>query len=147
MDWKDIETQADADAPMEVFGDFHDGCLREAHLWTDHWVSPELSISCAGNLDNRTRFLIQRQAENPSAIELLFDEVTRLNLVPTPESHDSVIHAATLLVRDRAIYWSPEGGWMPDRPREDECTWICAKRLRWREVNWLGEKLHYGPKS
>ena len=145
MSWHEIERQEDADALMEIFGGFHDACVREAHLWTDHWVSSELSMSCSGDLDNRIRLLVQRQFKNPSAIELLFEEVTRFNLLPTPPNHDSIIFDATLLVRDDAVFWSPEGEWSPDLPERDESTWVAAKRLRWREVNGLGEKLRYGP--
>ena len=147
MDWKEIKTQADADALMEAFGDFHDACLKEAHLWTDHWVSSDLSMACNGDLDNRVRLLIQRQFQKPSAIELLFEEVTRFNLVPTPENYDSIIFAATLLVQDGTMYWSSDGGWRPDKLNRDESTWLSAKRLRWREVPWMGEELRYGPKE
>jgi hypothetical protein len=145
MEWKKINTQADANAFMDIFGGFHDGCIREAHLWTDHWVSNDLSMSCPGDLDNRIRFLIQRQFKNPSAIELLFEEVTRFNLVPTPENYDSIIYEATLLIRNDNIYWSTDRGWSPDAANRDARTWISAKKLRWREVDWLGEDLRYGP--
>jgi hypothetical protein len=148
MDWKEIKTQAEADTLMAIFGDFHDGCLKEAHLWSDHWVSPDLSMSCPGNLDNRIRLLVQRQFKNPSAIEMLFEEeVTRFNLVPTPENYDTIIFSATLLVRDGSVFWSPDEDWRPDKPGRDESTWISARRLRWREVPWMGEKLRYGPKE
>ena len=145
MEWKEIITQADADTFMDLVGGFHDGCIREAHLCTDHWVSSDLSMSCPGNLDNRIRFLIQRQFRNPAAVELLFEEVTRFNLVPTPENYDTIIYGATLLVRNDTIYWSTDGRWSPDSSDRDESTWISAKKLRWHEVDWLGEKLHYGP--
>ena len=147
MNWNEIKNQANADTLLKLFGWFHDGCIREALLWTEHWVSHDLSMSCPGNLDNRIRFLIQRQFKNPSAIELLFEEVTRFNLVPTPENYDTTIYEAVLLVRDDHIYWSPESGWSPDSDNRDEETWISAKKLRWREVNWLGQELHYGPKN
>jgi hypothetical protein len=78
MNWSEVKTQADADALMEAFGCFHDGCIRESHLWTDHWVSEDLSMSCPANWDNRLRFFVQRQSRNPSAVELLFEEVARL---------------------------------------------------------------------
>jgi len=130
---------------MEVFGDFHDACVREAHLWTDHWVSRDLAMGCSENLDNRIRVLVQRQFANPAAIELLFEEVTRFLLVPTPGGFCTIIFSATLAVRDGTIFWSPEGDWSPDSPHRDDCTWISAHRLRWREVDWLGQELHYGP--
>ena len=147
MNWNEINTQADADALMDLFGDFHDGCIREAHLWTDHWVGADLSMSCPGHLDNRIRFLVQRQFRDPAAIELLFEQVTRVNLVPTPDNYDTIIFGASLLIRDGTVFWSPEGEWSPDSPNRDESTWISANRLRWREVDWLGEELHYGPKE
>lgn len=145
MDWIKVETQADADMLMEVCGHFHDSCIREAHLWTGHWVSPTLSMSCPGDLDTKIRFLIQRQFKNPSAIELLFEEVARFNLVPTPEDYDSIIYSATLLVKE-IIFWSPEADWNPADPERDDDTWISAMKLSWREVDWLGEDLRYGPK-
>ena len=145
--WSQVATQADADALMDLFGGFHDGCIREAHLWTDHWVAPDLSMSCPGHLDNRIRFLVQRQFRNPSAIELLFEEVTRFNLVPSPENYDSIIFSATLLMQGQVIFWSPDGNWRPDDPQRDDSTWISARKLYWREVSWLGEDLRYGPRE
>jgi hypothetical protein len=146
MDWAEIATQADADALMRTFGDFHDACIREAHLWTDHWVSTDLAMACSERLDNRIRFLIQRQNAAPPAVELLFEEVTRFNLVPSPEGYFSIIFEATLLVENGQIFWSPESNWRPDMPDRDETTWISARRLRWRGVEWLGPDLRYGPK-
>jgi hypothetical protein len=142
-----VATQADADALMDLFGDFHDGCIREAHLWTDHWVAPDLSMSCPGHLDNRIRFLVQRQFRDPSAIELLFEEVTRFNLVPAPENSDSIIDSASLLVQGGVILWSPDEYWKPDDPRRDDSTWIAAGKLYWHEVAWLGEDPRYGPRE
>jgi hypothetical protein len=147
MEWNRIGTQAEADTLMEVFGNFHDSCIREAHLWTDHLVTPELSMSCSGRLDNRIRLLIQRQSISPSAIELFFEEVTRINLVPAPENYDSVISAATLLVQDAYVFWSPESGWSPSGPGRDNVTWLSARKLSWRVVDWLGAELRYGPKD
>jgi hypothetical protein len=145
MDWNEIRTQGDADALMKVFGEFHDGCIREAHLWTEHWVGRDLSMSCPDHLDNHIRIAVQRQSTGPAAVELLFDEVTRFTLVPTRENYMAIIFDAVLLVEDAVIYWSPDSRWSPDSPYRDDVTWVSARRLRWREVDWLGEDLHYGP--
>ena len=130
MEWKEIKTQADADALMEAFGDFHDSCIREAHLWTGHWVTPELRMRCVP--DNHLRVLFQRQFTSPSAIELVFEYVIRFNLVPPPENYDSIILAATLLVRDGDIFWCPLDDWTREKLNKDEFTWVTAKQLRWR---------------
>jgi hypothetical protein len=144
MEWKKIATQADADALMMLFGDFHDSCIRDAHIWTGSYIDTSLSMFCSPGLDNNIRFLIQRQCENPHAIELLFEQVTRLNLVPAPENYDSIVRDAKLLLKGGEIYWSTDGDWSPERPDRDDFTWISAKKIRWREVNWLGKGYRYG---
>jgi hypothetical protein len=147
MEWTEIKTQADVDALMEVYGNFHDSCIREAHLSTDHWVSSNLYMRVGVGPDMRIRFLIQRQFKDPSAIELLFEDVVRFNFVSAPENCDSIISDAALSVQGGNIYWSPEGNWNPEKPSRDEFTWIAAKRLRWRGVDWLGSELRYGPRE
>jgi chorismate mutase len=143
--WSVVRSEADVEALLDSFGGFHDACVREAHLWTDHWVAADLSMSCPGNLDTRIRILVHRQFRNPAAIELLFEEVTRFNLVPTPENYDSIIFSATLLLRDGQIYWSPEENWSPESPNRDRSTWLSSRKLRWRDASeWLGKALHYG---
>ena len=59
--WKPLSSQADLDQLMNIFGHFHDGCIREAHVWTEHFVDTDLRMSCTGDLDTRVRLLIQRQ--------------------------------------------------------------------------------------
>ena len=86
MSWYVIKDQGDVDSLMALFGGFHDGCLREAHLWTGHWVSNDLAMTCPDSLDNCIRILVQRQFKDPFAIELLFGEVARFNLVPSPKT-------------------------------------------------------------
>ena len=148
MNWQEIKTQADADALIVRFDGFHDSCIREAHIWTDSWVSPDLSMSVGVNLDTRVRLHIQRQWKNPMAIELLFEEVTRFNLAPSPEDSDSIINYVTMIVLDGSIYWASARNWDPDNPDCNSYSWISARKLKWREVDgWLGEALQYGPKE
>ena len=45
--WQALTSQADLDQLMNIFGGFHDGCIREAHAWTEHFVNPGLSMSCS----------------------------------------------------------------------------------------------------
>lgn len=148
MNWHEIKSQSDADHLMERFGSFHDGCIREVHIWTDTWVNPDLSMSISPGLDVSMRLHIQRQYRNPMAIELFFEKVTRFNLVPTPENCDSIIIAATMIVRDGLIYWAPLGNWDHTIANCDNDTWVSGKKLRWREVdNWIGKNVHYGFKN
>lgn len=146
MSWHPICDQADIQDLMSKFGGFHDGCVREAHMWTQSWVNDDLAMAVAANLDTRFRLWIQRQFRDPSAIELLFEEVVTIHWVPTADNYDSIIFGASLVIEDNLIYWSPDYQWTPNQPERDKFTWIAAKKLSWREVGWLGEELHYGPK-
>jgi hypothetical protein len=47
-EWQSVETEGDAERLRTVFGDFHDGCLREAHVWTETYVSEDLSMALGG---------------------------------------------------------------------------------------------------
>jgi hypothetical protein len=144
MLWNVIATQSDAEALLQQFGNFHDACVKEAHVWTGHWVSEDLAM--AVDPTTRVRLLIQRQFRPLSAIELLFEGVTRFNLAPAPENYESIIFEARLVVRDGLIYWAETGNWEPDSADRDSYTWIAAAAAKWRDATeWLGEALRYGP--
>jgi hypothetical protein len=146
--WSPLASQADLDQLMNVFGGFHDGCIREAHAWTEHFVDTGLSMSCTGDLDTRVRLLVQRQFKAPSAIELLFEQVVTFHLQPSPENYDSIIFGAAMLCRDGTFYWADDADWSPESSKRDESTWIAAKKLSWRDISeWMGRDLHYGPGS
>jgi hypothetical protein len=144
MTWHSIVTQADADALLQRFGAFHDGCLREVHLWTGHWVSSELSMACDSTTS--ARVLFQRQVAPLSAIELEFRGITRLNVAPAPPSYTQILAEAAVCVHAGVIYWAEDSRWTPDAPDRDDSTWIGAREVRWRDASeWMGESLRYGP--
>jgi hypothetical protein len=143
--WNLLASQAELDQLMNVFGGFHDGCIREAHVWTEHFVDTDLRMSCTGDLDTRVRLLIQRQFTSPSAIELLFEQVVTFHLQPSPENYDSIILGAAMLCRDGTFYWAEDADWSPESSKRDDTSWIAAKKLSWRDASeWMGSDLRYG---
>jgi hypothetical protein len=143
--WNTLASQADVDNLFKVFGGFHDGCLREAHVWTEHWVASDLHMHCTAELDARVRLLIQRQFSAPSAVELLFEQVVTLHLQPSPHNYDSIIFDATMLLEGDTLYWADVGGWSPTQENHDQATWIAAKKVSWRDASdWMGSDLRYG---
>ncbi len=146
--WTPLKSQTDIDQLLNAFGGFHDGCIREAHIWTEHYVLPDLRMSCTGDLDTRVRLLVQRQFKAPSAIELLFEQVITLHLHPSPENYDSIILSAAMLHEDNTFYWADSVDWSPASSRRDEFTWIAAKKVSWRDASdWMGPDLHYGARD
>ena len=144
--WTPVTSQADADALMKLFGGFHDGCIREVHISAQSFVDSGMSMSIASGVDTRVRLLIRRQWKDPSAVELLFAHIDTFHLRPSPENYDSIIYSATMICRDRTLYWADQAGWTPESPERDDATWVAAKKLSWRDVSeWMGPDLRYGP--
>lgn len=116
-------------------------------MWTDHYVDTDLSMSVSANRDHRVRVLLQRQAMNPTAIELIFDELVQMYINPSPENYDSIIFGATFVHRDGLFYWADDRDWEPDGEyRYANINWICSKKVKWRDVSdWTGATLRYGP--
>lgn len=145
MNWIPLTTQVELDALLLRFGNFHDGCIREAHIWTETYVMEDLKMHPPGHLDTRIRLLVQRQWRDPSAIELLFEEVTTFHLVPPPENYMDIILDATLILEGDTIYWANWDPWHPSAPNRDQGTWIGARKLSWRDASdWMGPDLRYG---
>ena len=148
MTWNEIRTEDDIGALLNTFGDFHDACLKEMHLWTDTFVQPNLSMSVGIKWDCHARFLFQRQWDKASAIEIGFHEIRGINVAPSPPNYDSIIFTATLLLEDGVFYWAETGNWRPDEPGCNDVTWIAAGQMKWRDASdWMGEELRYGPKT
>ncbi|PEL07729.1 hypothetical protein [Bacillus sp. AFS017336] len=143
MKWNEIITTEDIKKLQMLFGGFHDSCLKELYLWTGSYVDDDLSMAMSSGTN--VRILFQRQFENTSAIELMFEGVKQFHLSPSPEDYDSVIYGASLLIEDGLIYWADDSSWSPKKNIDYDVSWISSKGLRWRDVSsWIGEKMRYG---
>ncbi|PEI90320.1 hypothetical protein CN679_18005 [Bacillus pseudomycoides] len=143
MNWNTIKTKEDIENLLHLFGGFHDSCLKELYMWTDSFVGEDLSMRVLSGTN--VRILFQRQYENPSAIELLFEGVTQFHLTPPPENRDSTIFGASLLLQNNLFYWADDIGWKPNEVTPYEISWIAAKSVKWRDVSsWMGDKMRYG---
>src|SRR5436190_16294367 len=112
-EWNAVASEADIERLLDVFGGFHDGCLREAHIWTETYIMGDLRMHCPGDLDTRVRILFQRQFHGPSAIEVLFEQVVAFHLQPSPENYDSIIYDAAMLLVNGLYYWADSNDWSP----------------------------------
>ena len=140
--WRELMTSDDVAELMRLFGNFHDGCVRELHVATGHFVSRDLSMT----VDWRTtvHMLVQRQVRELSAIELRFDEVIALRVTPPAPDYASIIYRAAFFLREGIYYWAESDEWEPDGAERDDLTWIAARRVAWRDANeWMGPTVRY----
>ena len=124
--WQCLKTPMELRELMNLFGNFHDGCIREIHVATGHYVESDLSM----RVDWRTtiHMLVQRQFLNPCAIELRFEEVVGLRVVPPHPDCEDIISDAAFFVRDGIYYWAQDGNWTPESP-DDRTTWVDRKSV------------------
>ena len=147
-EWNPIASEADVERLLDVFGAFHDGCLREAHVWTETYVEDDLRMHFLGDVGTCVRILFQRQFRDPSAIELLFERVVAFHLRPAPPNYDSIIYDAAMSLVDGVYYWAESSDWSPTSPSRDSSTWIAAKTVSWRDASgWMGDALRFGPRE
>ncbi|SDY91113.1 hypothetical protein SAMN05660462_01199 [Proteiniborus ethanoligenes] len=141
MDWKEINSENDINDLLKTFGGFHDGVLREMHLWNDYYVDEDLSMDSGDGMLN-AKVLFQRQGKEPSTIEMLFWGVNKINIISTPPNHWYMIFDTTLVYKDGLYYWAEAGDW---EIGDNSVTWLSSKNIKWRSVDgWLGSKLKYG---
>lgn len=117
---------------LSVVGNFHDGVLKEIHILNSAFVEENLSM--AYNFKYDMRLLVQRQWENPSAVEIILGDVTEVKL----QQPDCI--------------WSSSGKVEINKNGEvseisldlDNSSFTC-RRMFWRHASeWMGEKSRFG---
>lgn len=145
MNWNKINSSTDIENFMDLFGGFHDSCLKELYMSTETFVDEDLAMSMSVNLDTCVCILFQRQDRDPSAIELLFKGVTHFHIQPRAEDQDSIIYGAKLVLEEGRFYWAEDEEWQINHPFLHPVSWISAKELYWRDVSpWMGKEQRYG---
>lgn len=127
-DWKEITDDKDIDTLLQIYGRFHDGCLREVHIGTRESVDKDLSMHFDG-IPTAT-LLFQRQFDNPTVIELRFENVGQFNFLAPGQNYNAIIFEATFKKIDKLFYWSSEGNWQLG---DNDAVWVSGQRVYWRE--------------
>lgn len=133
--WQELKNQPDIDELMQLFGSFHDSCLKEAAIRNREFVSSTLAMS----FSNQTvvRLLFQRQFHNPTGIELQFEGVKDFNWTHFNASHDpgfSVIYQAVFFQQEDLFYWAEDVDWQLTAADRNDFRWVSATSAKWRIV-------------
>jgi hypothetical protein len=126
---------------FELFGNFHDGCLKELKYISGEYVAENLSMYPI-NSQRKLSVIFQRQRKSPSAIEIIFDGLIKLNLEPNDEHYDGIIFDSFMVIKDNLIYWADTENFSFDNL--NNCTWIVANKAKWRIADeYIGEEEIY----
>ena len=143
-EWKEIKTQQDIDELLDVYGDFHDGCLVKAAFQSGAGVDDKLSMGFGVDGDYTLLATFERQWR-PKTLEMKFIGLRRCHLVGYEENYLPLLFEAYLSFSEnllpgapkRVIVWSdvPFDPVAPfNRFEEPGESYIIANNLQWRVI-------------
>lgn len=141
--WHEINTDEELIQFMNQMDFFHDSCIKEMNYLSGAYVCDDLSMFPLNN-HRVLRVVIQRQNENYPMIEMEFQGLKSLRLIPVDENYTCEILESTMVIQDGDVYWCDCGCLLENNLDVHTGTLICASRLRWRAINgFMGEKAFY----
>lgn len=141
--WNEINTEDDLVGFMDKVYYFHDSCIKEMKYLSGAYVNEKLEMYPIN--DRRIlKVILQSQFDSISMIEMEFEGLKYLNLVPTDEQHTCEILDSTMILRNGFIYWYDCGGLSEADLDSYGGTMICASKFRWRSIEkCMGQKEFY----
>jgi hypothetical protein len=121
-DWTEIKTQNDADSFMKRVNHFHDFYLKNVHIINPRFMGTPTSGS----------FFFQNTWGGVEAFELFFEEVTRINFIPSPPNFDSLIMRSILRIDNKSIMWCEDSDLWNTGGDNERLTWVTAHKLSWK---------------
>lgn len=117
-EWNYILTQADADDFMKKFVGFHDSTLEKIN-----YSESNSSAMVNAIFDNSGWF---------GVVELCFEGVQMLKIVPAAENYSRDIFEASLIIDNESVFWADSYMEKPNSSYEGSI--IKALNLKWRKI-------------
>ncbi len=132
IEWHEINTEEQLNDFLDIYGGFHDSCIKELKYLSGAFVNQNLDMYPV-NDQRKLHIIFQRQNELLTAIEIEFSGLLRLNLIPNNAFHTCEILDVSMFFEDGKIYWG-DSNWFKEQRELYRGTWLCAEKARWREV-------------
>ncbi|MCS1350867.1 hypothetical protein [Mechercharimyces sp. CAU 1602] len=128
----DVDSQEKLDDFFKLTHNLHDGLIKEMHIINEAYVDSDLSMSA--DFQYNLRILIQKQWKNPSAIEILLGNVSKLDLVES-----------NYLSNAFGEYKENKMNGKKTIKLDFDCNRITCSRMLYRDAsNWMGRESRFG---
>ena len=117
-EWNYILTQSDADNFMKKFMGFHDSTLEKIN-----YSESDRGVCASAIFDNSGWFGI---------VELYFEGVQMLKIMPPTENYTRDIFEASLIIENESVFWADSYMEKPDTSYEGSI--IKALSVKWRKI-------------
>ncbi len=146
-DWNDVKNQFDIDDLKQIYGAFHDACIKELRYVSGADVNENLSMGFGESLDRKLFVIFNRQYK-PIKIELFFEGMRRMNIAGWQNNYFCDISNCYLALHndlikgrdDSLIVWADNSGFNPKVNGERNIlsepltTYIISEKLKWRLI-------------
>lgn len=140
MEFRTIDNDEDMINLMQEFGYFHDSCIKEIKYVSGGYVGRDYAMNPFNSKRNLC-VIFQRQSEESSVIELVFEELIKLNLEPSNGDYDCIIFEASLKRVNGIFYWCEWENFSLSDLDNVNGTWISSNKVKWRVLeDALGEE-------
>lgn len=132
-DWNYIENKQDIDRLMKEFLGFHDSVIRQINYITGDYVDKDGSMCLSESYNKKIQIFFDSQWSG--SIEIVFEAVKVLHLVPPGECCLGDLYDASIFVQDFMIYFYDTA--FDKIPESYNGTWVKALGMRWRKCQEL----------
>jgi hypothetical protein len=130
--WTAINNQNELNTLIEIYGGFHDSCVKEIHYISGAYVTDDLAMNPINSI-RELRIIFQRQCRNPMEIEVKFDKLIKLKLEPANLNYTCEIHDVSFFFESGMFYWGDSKSFESQR-EEYVGTWVQAESAKWRVI-------------
>ncbi|MDF2557686.1 MAG: uncharacterized protein K0R71_1514 [Bacillales bacterium] len=117
--WTYISTEEDANDFLKDFVGFHDSIIEKI-VYEEDYGQRRLTVT----FDNSGWYGI---------VELCFEGLIAMNLIPAQENFSREIYGGTLVVKDESIFWADDV--LQNEEMNFEVSYIKALNLKWRKID------------
>lgn len=143
MDYYKVITNDDIKYLMNEFNFFHDSCMKEVKYVSGSYVEKDGSINPFNSLRNLS-VIFQSQSSKYPVIELVFEGIHKVTLLPKKDDYDCIIYIADLKKINNIFYWAEWEKFNIEDCKKDYGSWISAEGIKWRVIeNALGDNEFY----
>ncbi len=147
MNYFEIHCHSDIERLLNGFSYFHDSCIKEIVYISGGYIEETGEMNPFDSIKSLI-IIFQSQNSKYKNIEMKFDGVVQMNLVPRPDDYDNIIHNASLIRHDGLYYWAEWENFRPNDSKNNIGTWIASKKISWRVLEYsIGSRPIYYPYS
>lgn len=124
--WNYIECEKDIHNLMKIFNGFHDSVLRDLNYISGSGKCEKGMIVT----DNIRQVTMKFDSDWSDSIEIVFEGVLVLNLIPARDNYTSDLFSATIMIKDETIlFYNDE---VDSEQTNYEGTWVKSLGMRWK---------------